>query len=51
MDKALLIFKQAKEIRKKQDAIISAVTNNIQRIEDLETLEALEKSLELKGVE
>ncbi|MEN3773039.1 hypothetical protein [Priestia megaterium] len=51
MDKALLIFKQAQEIRKKQNSIISAVTKNIRRIEDLETLEAVEKSLEIKGVE
>lgn len=49
MDKALLVFKQAQKIRKKQDSIISVVTKNIQRIEDLETLEALEKSLKIKG--
>lgn len=51
MDKAVLIFKQAQEMRKKQDAIISAVTKNIRRIEDLAVLEVLEKSLEIKGDE
>ncbi|MEH6856763.1 hypothetical protein [Priestia megaterium] len=51
MDKALLIFKQAQQTRKKQDAIILAVTKNIRNIEDLEVLEALEKSLEIKGDE
>ena len=51
MDKALLIFKQAQLMRRKQDAIISVVTKNIRRIEDLEVLEALEKSLEIKGDE
>ncbi|MED4794964.1 hypothetical protein P9683_08250 [Priestia megaterium] len=51
MDKALLIFKQAQEIRKKQEAFISAVTKNIRSIESLEVLEVLEKSLEIKGDE